>query len=121
MSFILQNNNPKKRKDASDCVIQALATALDTTWEDINDTLHDISCQLYVAPTSMVAVKFLLSDKQQIPAIFNHKRITPKTMCNFKGTFILQLANHLTCVKDGHYYDKFDCGNKCAYRIWVIK
>ena len=38
-----------------------------------------------------------------------------------KGTIILSLSKHLTCVKDGVIYDTYDCsrdGDRCVYGYW---
>lgn len=38
-----------------------------------------------------------------------------------KGTLIVRLSRHLTCVKDGVLYDTYDCtrdGNRCVYGYW---
>ena len=38
-----------------------------------------------------------------------------------KGTLIVRLSRHLTCVKDGVLYDTYDCsrdGERCVYGYW---
>ena len=38
-----------------------------------------------------------------------------------KGTLIVQVSHHLTCVKDGVIYDTFDCSRgekRCVYGYW---
>lgn len=39
-----------------------------------------------------------------------------------KGTLIVRVTRHLTCVKDGVLYDTYDCsrdGTRCVYGYWV--
>ena len=39
-----------------------------------------------------------------------------------KGTYIVKLSHHLTCVKDGVIYDTYDCsedGYRCVYGYWL--
>lgn len=39
-----------------------------------------------------------------------------------KGTLIVRLSRHLTCVKDGLLYDTYDCsrdGERCVYGYWT--
>lgn len=39
-----------------------------------------------------------------------------------KGTLIVKVTKHLTCVKDGVLYDTFDCsreGTRCVYGYWT--
>lgn len=38
-----------------------------------------------------------------------------------RGTIIVSLSKHLTCVKDGVIYDTYDCsrdGDRCVYGYW---
>lgn len=37
---------------------------------------------------------------------------------NKKGTFVLQVANHIITCQDGYYYDIWDCGNHSLYGYW---
>lgn len=39
-----------------------------------------------------------------------------------KGTLIVKVSKHLTCVKDGVLYDTYDCsrdGLRCVYGYWT--
>ena len=39
-----------------------------------------------------------------------------------KGTLIVAVSKHLTCVKDGVIYDTYDCsrdGSRCVYGYYV--
>ena len=41
-----------------------------------------------------------------------------------KGTLVVKLSRHMTCVKDGVLYDTYDCsrgGNRCVYGYYVRK
>lgn len=41
-----------------------------------------------------------------------------------KGTLIVSLSKHLTCVKDGKLYDTYDCtrgGTRCVYGYYIKK
>ena len=35
-----------------------------------------------------------------------------------KGTFILSLTGHVVCVKNGHWYDTWDCGDYKVFKYW---
>lgn len=35
-----------------------------------------------------------------------------------KGTYILRMANHLTCCIDGVIYDSWNCTAKSIYSYW---
>lgn len=39
-----------------------------------------------------------------------------------KGSLIIQVSSHLTCMKDGVIYDTYDCsrgGTRCVYGYWT--
>lgn len=38
-----------------------------------------------------------------------------------KGTYILRMAHHLTCCRDGVIYDTWDCRSKCVYNAFKVK
>lgn len=122
--FVKENINPKSKK-RTDCVIRAIAKAEGKTWLEVYDELTEIGRKhysvqndpfiygKYLAKYPTIDVKYEIDGKK--------KRYTVKDICRFKGTFIIQIANHLTTVIDGKYYDNWDCGNKSAYRIWKLK
>lgn len=37
-----------------------------------------------------------------------------------EGTYLLRMAGHLCCCKDGVIYDTWDCRCKCVYNAWKI-
>lgn len=38
-----------------------------------------------------------------------------------KGSYILNMARHLSCCVDGIIYDTWDCSDKCVYTAWKVK
>lgn len=36
-----------------------------------------------------------------------------------EGTYVLIVANHYVCSKDGHYFDTWDSGEYSMYGYWV--
>jgi len=34
------------------------------------------------------------------------------------GTFVISVANHLTCIVDGTLYDTWNCGHKSVGNYW---
>lgn len=122
--FKQYNNNPRKIKTC-DCVIRAFSFASGKTWEDTFTDLCNIALQEKSMPNDIkVYTKYaeqLGLTKYKIELV-NGKRPTVKSFSDThqKGTFILRLANHITVVKDGIYYDIWDCGKKSVYLYWKI-
>ena len=38
---------------------------------------------------------------------------------HLEGTYVLIVANHYVCSKDGHYFDTWDSGECSMYGYWV--
>lgn len=121
--YFYKNENPLK-KETSDCVIRALVTATDENWDDIYKDLFQIGFEWKVMPNSKDAWEELLIRKGFTRnKISNAKGSKRPTVLGFakehkEGIYILQVANHLTVVKNGVYYDIWDCGDKCLYAYW---
>lgn len=122
------NANPKKRK-TSDCVIRALTVALNKKYEIVARDLFNISHELVTTQTATETYthyldKYYTLDKIYVMHLVNgkRKRLTVRDICQKfkKGTFVVTVANHLVAVKDGQFYDTFDCSNKSAYKIWRV-
>lgn len=121
--YFYKNENPLK-KETCDCVIRALVTATGESWDNIYKDLFQIGFEWKVMPNSKEAWEELLIRKgftrNKISNAKGSKRPTVKefTKEHIEGTYILQVANHLTVSKDGVYYDIWDCGDKSLYSYW---
>lgn len=122
--YVKENINPTGKK-RTDCVIRAIAKGEGKTWLEIYDDLTVVGRKLYSVQNDPCVYGEYLSKYSNIEVKYeidgSKKRYTVKDVCNFKGTYIVQIANHLTTVIDGKYYDTWDCGKKAAYKIWKIK
>ena len=115
--FREHNINPK-RKYTGDCVIRAIGTALNRSWDDVfldicltkgfymkempsdNDVwsayLRDEGFSRYIIPNTC-------------PDCYTVKRFADD---NPVGTFILGTGTHVIAVIDGDYYDTWDSGEE---------
>jgi len=123
--FIKENINPKGKK-CGDCVIRAIAKAEQKSWMEIFEELTDIARKSYnVFNDPKVYSDYLKGYETINVKYFNEfndkKRYTVNEICNWKGTYIISIANHLTTVIDGNIYDIWDCSQKSTYKIWKIK
>jgi len=118
-----KNENPAK-KETTDCVIRALATATGESWDNVYKELFEIGFSMKVALTSDEAWKEFLNKRGWVRnKISNKKGSKRPTVLGFtkehkQGSYILQVANHLTVCKDGIYYDTWDCGECCLYSFY---
>lgn len=121
------NLNPKG-SITGDCVVRAIANALDKDWYQVFDDLTKIArdrCgvidepetySIYLKDYPTIRVKFV--DKYG-----ENRRLRPRYFKEkgLNGTYIVSVAGHLTCVRNGVVEDTWNCANKCAYKIWEIK
>lgn len=118
-----KNENPKS-KEVGDCVVRALATATNKTWDEVFKDLCTIAFELKVMPNSDEASYKFLEDNGFIRHKLSIKKGSKRpTVLSFtkehkEGIYILSVAHHLTVCKDGKYYDIWDCGESCLYTYW---
>ena len=128
MQFINYNANPKHRK-TTDCVIRAICTALNNSWEDTYRSLVDYSIRKGLMCSDKRAFTAYLNAKgykmQKMPKRNDNTRYTVKEfideLAQPKATYILSIANHLTIVKDKVLLDSWNCSSKSIGNYWVIE
>lgn len=126
--FVYYQPNKKDLKDVyGDCVIRALTKALDKDWLTVFDEMQPLSREMQVPFNCKPCYEAYLQDcyGMRYTGISNKKGTTRPTVYTFAaehavGTYVLRLANHLVTVKDGHYHDTWDCGEKCLYGYWEV-
>lgn len=127
MQFINYNANPKGRK-TTDCVIRAMSTALNNTWEDTYRALVDFSIKRGLASSDKRAITLFLHykgyTKQKMHKREDNTRYSVKDFIDEiakpKAVYIIGLANHLTVVKDGVLLDTWNCSKKIVNSYWII-
>jgi hypothetical protein len=119
----------KRLWDQGDCQARALTVAAglhyDEAWELLyrlqgKHRTHGFLLQEYLErdPAELGVVR-----KISFPARRGVPRTTVAEFCLLcpAGSFILQVANHMVAVEDGHYFDRWDCGRRCVYRAWEVR
>lgn len=122
--------NDKDLKDkVGDCQIRAFCKALNLSWLEAFDltipicrelqTYTIFDCDLNKTKKAMESLGFTytgISNKK------GSKRPTVKEFAQSHktGTYILSVAHHAVCVKDGKYYDTWDCGHKSLYGYYTL-
>lgn len=118
-----------------DCVTRAIANATGKDYKEVYDLVNSYASIEKTKNSkrssardgvSKETVYRVLSDMgwRWIPTMFigrgcqvhlNEKELP-------KGTLIVSVSKHLTCVKNGKLYDTYDCsrnGQRCVYGYWM--
>lgn len=123
---IFRNPNPSKSTKSGDCVIRAISIALDMDWDEVYKDLCTLGFQLKRMPNDAENYRtYLTNCSYRRTGISNRKGSKRPTVESFakdhkQGTYILEVANHIVTVRDGHFYDTWDCSEKCLYGYWTI-
>ena len=126
--FMFHNENPKNRK-GGDCVIRAVATALEQSWEQTVREMTEIGIKYgYVVNDKQTIAKYLESKgwvKHKQPRKDDGTKYTGKDFCNYlsvnqkSGVFNI-VANigghHTVCIKPTNHGD----GINCRYKVLDI-
>ena len=127
MQFINYNANPKRRK-TTDCVIRALSTALNNSWEDTYRSLVDFSIKQGLMVNDKRAYTNYLKAKGyemlKMPRRNDNTRYTVKEfideLAEANTIYIISVANHLTVVKDRVLLDTWNCSRKSVGNYWKV-
>lgn len=113
MSYQHYNPNPKHHNSVGDCVIRAVAKALNMSWES---AYIDLVMQGYLM-ADMPSSNNVLNSYLRSKGFRKHAIDELCSDCytfadfageHFKGTYILGTGTHVACVKDGTLYDSWD-------------
>jgi len=117
----------EKVKNGNDYVVRALCKALNLSWLDVYSELNEVAMKKQIMPSDNKCFKEVLTnygfEYVGIRNVKDVKRDTVQTFAkkNNKGTYILSIANHLTTIVDGDWFDIWDCGHKCVSSYYVLK
>lgn len=119
------NRHPKGIK-TTDCVVRAVSTAFNIDYMELRKQLNHKKRKWGF--TSYKDTKFIYKYFDTYPRlIFKALKGEPRikgsdfTKLHPKGTFILKMAGHITCVVDGVILDTWDCSYRSVYTAWIIK
>ena len=127
MEFVNYNANPKNKK-TSDCVIRAICTALEVSWEQVYKEMLDVALRTGYAISSKQNYTKYLSikgyEKQKMPRRNDNSRYTIKEfideLADPNKTYIIDMANHVTVASAGKLYYIWNCGSKSVGNYWVL-
>ena len=125
-TFTFYNANPKG-KFTCDCVLRAICTALDESYNQILKEMIDMSIDTgYEYTDSKCIEKYLESKgwiKNKQPRKSNNKKYTGEEFCrSFKETCIANIGgNHIVCIKNGKVHDTWNSTGGCIGNYWTKK
>jgi hypothetical protein len=115
----------KRPKQKQDCVVRAIAIAFKMPYDAIYDELAALGRKSGNGTKKELWKGWLEGrvNKRSFPAVAGCKRMNPVAFCNQfpTGTFIIQMAGHLSVVIDGTVHDDFRIDEtKCIYASWQV-
>lgn len=125
MEFKKYNKNPKQWKHEGDCVVRAISTAMNQTWDETYMELCYLGRKKCMMPNSKKLYEAYLKqmgwEKHKMPRHLDRSRYTVAEIIdeNKNRTMIISMANHLTCAVDGTLIDTWDCRNKSVGNYWT--
>lgn len=122
MSFVRYNPNPE-RQSLTDCVIRAVSTVLDMSWDDAYVDLSMLGFSMKDMPnTNSVWGKYLKLNGFSRHTIPN---TCPDcyTIRDFAddhptGIYVVATGSHAVAVVNGNYYDTSDSGMEVPTYYW---
>lgn len=116
------NSNPKKR-EVNDCVIRAISKAENKTWDEVYSELSTLAQNQRILLDDMRFVEPYLDSKyERVCYKCNGCRMTVGDFMdkNQKGTYLITMQGHITCVKNGVLFDTWDCRDKIIWCSWEV-
>lgn len=127
MSYQYYNAHPKGL-NVGDCVKRAITVAACMDYMEVQRQLNRHKKVTGASqfnsnynPHSYVET-VLKGQKMSFPAKKGQSRMTARRFCTVfpKGRYILNMANHWSCIVDGIIYDTWDCSDKCVYTAYNV-
>lgn len=123
--WMRSNPNPG-HKEVPDCVIRAIAIALNMRWLDVYDDLCLLGRIEYDVPCSDAVWGKYLYQKGFEPFLLPQSCPKCVTIDRFtkmypRGVYIIGTGSHAVAVIDGDYYDSWDSGREMPSFFWKIQ
>lgn len=122
------NPNPKEVTKAGDCSIRAYCSAFDITWDEAYKTAYTVAKdEKYMMNDKKMCKKILEEEfnctiDEQYKKDKKKEKITVNkfAMTHPYGIYILMVPSHMVCVRNGEYWDTWDCGDKKVSEIYNV-
>ena len=107
-------------KFSEDCTIRSLPCATNKSWDYVYDILSD---EAQKQGTMMDDAKFI---RDYLDERYDRVPYIEGTVGEISGMFpnnilLITMRNHIVCSRYGIIYDTFDCRNREAEYVWIVK
>lgn len=106
--------------NVNDCVVRAISKAEGKTWDKTYEELSDIAQHEGILLDDVNFVENYL-DKRYKRACHYSKTVGEFAREHRRGTYLVTMQGHITCIKDGIIYDTFDCSPRRMFCAWEVK
>lgn len=120
--YVYFNNNPWKRS-VNDCVIRAISLAENKSWNKVYDELSYLAKDEAIILDDVTFVDNYLDKRyKRICYKCNGERLTIKEFIksHSKGTYLVSMQGHITCIINGILFDTWNCSNKKIWSVWRV-
>ncbi len=123
--FEYRNPHPKALL-TTDCVVRAVSLAFDKDYLEARRELNRSKKELgfgsykdtkFIYKYLEVFDRIVLKVPKGVPRV----KVDDFTKFFKEGTYIVKLAKHIVCVKDGKLLDTWDSSYRSVYTAWKIK
>lgn len=126
MSVYEYTNPHPKGLNTTDCVVRAVTLAFNADYIEIRKDLNEH--KRFIGLDSYKGKKFIYDylepyERLIIPSVKGKPRMKAKEFIETygTGTFIVKMAKHLVCIKNGKLLDTWDSSEKTIYTAWRIE
>lgn len=122
MAYQEQNLNPEQKR-VGDCTVRAIAAAMGQGWEKTyTDLALEGFCRHDMPSANAVWGNYLRKNGWKRHTMPDNcpEGYTIREFCkdHENGVYILALANHVVCVKDGNWIDTWNSGDEAPLYYW---
>ena len=107
-------------RNISDCTIRAISCATGKSWDKVYEQLSDIAqAQGTMVDDRDFIIDYLDRRYERIPYVKGTVGSISKKYSDL--ILLITMKGHITCSKYGNIYDTFDCTNRIAEYVWIVK
>lgn len=126
-TYKFYNPHPQNKR-VGDCVKRSMTLALSLDYMEVQRLLNKVKREVGADKYNnnkvwREIVKRNNMQKLSFPAVAGESRMNGHKFAatHPKGTYLLNMANHLATCVDGVIYDSWDCRDKCVYTAFKVK
>lgn len=112
------NANPLNNNTA-DCTVRAISTAEENTWDETYRKLSRLAQRQGVIFDDINFIEDYLD--KRYPRQCHYSMTVGEFMEEYpRGTYLVTMQGHITCIKDGILIDTFDCRDRKMWCCWKV-